>query len=511
MKQLARPTMGKATALATLFAVVFILFTSGGKMFSPGALNAQSRGDVVLGGVRSHAEIAGNCSACHVAPWSGETMATRCLSCHSDVKSQLDEQKPMHGQLTDGMKCRNCHTEHKGPHAAMTDLARFDHNCAAFKLTGKHVTADCKSCHKSSAYKETPQSCVACHAEPQTHKGKFGTACADCHGTTTFKDAVLTKFDHNSTTFKLTGKHLTVDCKSCHKSTYKGTPQTCVACHAEPQVHVGKYGTACADCHSTATFKDAVVTKFDHNRAAFKLTGKHVTVDCKSCHKSTFKGTPQTCVACHAEPQSHKGKYGAACASCHSTTTFKDAVFKHKFPLNHGKRRAANECTTCHKKADDFKTYTCYGCHEHQPDKIERKHTRKGIKKFDDCARCHSNGRERRRAEASPLDVCPGHDQACAYVPATELRPAAGRLNTDDLLVAALVLREHVPVRMEMEVAKTIACPRSWQGEQSVRKTLRPQLPALVADEGDPHPRRDMRFGGRLSILLPGGYSRDLR
>ena len=48
----------------------------------------------------------------------------------------------MHGKFTDGMDCRACHTEHKGPHAAVTNMAQFSHDCAAFKLTGddRYVT-----------------------------------------------------------------------------------------------------------------------------------------------------------------------------------------------------------------------------------------------------------------------------------------------------------------------------------------------------------------------------------
>jgi hypothetical protein len=107
-------------------------------------------------------------------------------------------------------------------------------------------------------------------------------------------------------------------------------------------------------------------------------------------------------VSCHAEPQSHKGKYGTACASCHSTTTFANAVFKHKFPLNHGKRRnSSGTCSTCHNKADDYKVYTCYGCHEHEPTRIARKHRR--VANLDQCARCHPTGRgneRERRADA---------------------------------------------------------------------------------------------------------------
>jgi hypothetical protein len=155
-------------------------------------------------------------------------------------------------------------------------------------------------------------------------------------------------------------------------------------------------GTACAQCHSTASWGDVAVTGFDHDRAAFKLTGKHRAVDCKACHvDQVFRGTPQTCVGCHAEPQVHKGTFGTACAQCHSTTTWKGATFKHAFPINHGRERnrGANACGTCHAEAPNFQTYTCYGCHAHQPAAMARKHPRLTAVQLQACATCHRGGR----------------------------------------------------------------------------------------------------------------------
>jgi hypothetical protein len=225
-------------------------------------------------------------------------------------------------------------------------------------------------------------------------------------------------FNHNLTSFKLTGKHQSVDCKSCHvNNVFKGTSQSCASCHAEPIVHKGKFGTDCAQCHTTATWKQtgnvpvAGLAKFDHNLVSFKLTGAHKTVDCAACHKNNvFKGTAQTCVSCHAEPQVHKGKFGADCAQCHTTETFKGAKFKHTFPLDHHNRRQAIACATCHDKKDNFKTYTCYGCHEHQPDRIARKHSKLNAMQLAQCAKCHPTGRESERRERE-RDNAPDDEQ----------------------------------------------------------------------------------------------------
>jgi hypothetical protein len=128
----------------------------------------------------------------------------------------------------------------------------------AFKLTGRHAQVNCKSCHASEVFQGTPQSCVSCHAEPPVHKKRFGSNCGQCHTTSTWVLTVgsgrsLANFDHDSTGFKLTGKHPSTDCRSCHvNNTFKGTAKSCVSCHADPLVHKGRFGTACADCHSTS-------------------------------------------------------------------------------------------------------------------------------------------------------------------------------------------------------------------------------------------------------------------
>src|SRR5436190_9011293 len=192
MKRLTNLSPATVTAACVVVAVVGVLAVHGQQMFSPGPLNAETRAGVTRGGVRSHAEIGGNCAACHAPPWSSETMSNRCLDCHQEVREQMDRRGPLHGLLAEGKDCRSCHTEHRGTHAALTDITTFDHSCAAFKLSGKHAALDCKACHNDSFYKGTPQTCVSCHAEPKAHKGRFGTACAQCHDTDTWKATTST-------------------------------------------------------------------------------------------------------------------------------------------------------------------------------------------------------------------------------------------------------------------------------------------------------------------------------
>jgi hypothetical protein len=43
---------------------------------------------------------------------------------------------------------------------------------------------------------------------------------------------------------------------------------------------------------------------------------------------------------------------------------------------------------TCHK-AQDYRAYTCYGCHEHTPANIRAEHQKEGIRDFENCVDCH--------------------------------------------------------------------------------------------------------------------------
>lgn len=400
--------LGLTAATLALLATVVMGFVSGGTMFSPGGLNAENEYGMTLGDVSSHAETRGDCARCHPEPWSSQTMAARCLACHPNVQAELRDPKTLHSAFADVSNCRDCHTEHRGAQAEITRLdANFPHEKVGFVLTRHQKLADgnpfkCADCHTKSIATFDRAQCETCHRDPTgtfslkptfaAHIGDFGNDCLACHdGADRF-----TQFDHKTLAFALTGKHTSAKCSECHVNAraiadLKKVSQTCVDCHRKDDKHKNAYGTDCAKCHTAEDWKKA---NFDHNLAAFKLTGKHTTVECAKCHvNNVFKGTPQTCVACHPDPDKHRGQFGADCAQCHKTDTWKGATFKHTFPLNHGESGTI-ACATCHTTPNNYKAYTCYGCHEHDPAKIERKHLKERITKFDDCARCHPTGRE---------------------------------------------------------------------------------------------------------------------
>jgi mono/diheme cytochrome c family protein len=70
-------------------------------------------------------------------------------------------------------------------------------------------------------------------------------------------------------------------------------PHRCVACHEDPEVHLGRFGLNCARCHSSVAWTPALLTKhtflLDH--------GGNGQVECKTCHPDNYY--THTCYDCH--------------------------------------------------------------------------------------------------------------------------------------------------------------------------------------------------------------------
>ncbi|HEX2990110.1 MAG TPA: cytochrome c3 family protein, partial [Anaerolineales bacterium] len=106
---------GLLTALFTAFVIAGYAYARGGLMYNPGPLNEEP--GEMLGGVTSHAETGGDCSACHTAPWEPAEMADRCVNCHGDIAVQMRDVASMHGSMlhdNPDLGCRHCHPEHRG-------------------------------------------------------------------------------------------------------------------------------------------------------------------------------------------------------------------------------------------------------------------------------------------------------------------------------------------------------------------------------------------------------------
>jgi len=289
------------------------------------------------------------CRSCHVKGKKFREAPGRCVDCHR--KDDVHK-----GRF--GAACADCHGE------SDWKTVRFDHDRTKFALRGKHVPLKCDRCHKGGRFDNAPRTCLGCHRADDKHRGRFGEKCESCHVDAAWKTL---RFDHDKDTrYALRGRHRAAKCEACHTGhLYRDKLQTaCVACHRKDDKHKGTLGVACGDCHSERDWK---VGKFDHQKTRFPLRGKHLSVECDSCHKSAvFKNAPTTCIGCHRKDDRHKGALGENCGNCHSERNWKDSKFDHaktRFPLRQSHARV--KCESCHRDPDYARTpKECYGCHK---------------------------------------------------------------------------------------------------------------------------------------------------
>lgn len=323
-----------------------------------------------------------------------------CKSCHKDFHQ---------GEL--GNDCASCHNTEK-----FRPASQFDHNNAAYKLTGVHVKTDCEKCHKKTIRNQREfqrfknikfESCENCHND--IHKGKFGKDCTKCHVTDSFlKIGNISKFDHDKTDFPLVGKHRNVKCNDCHGSKLSSKPKHtfCIDCHKD--YHQGEIKDVsgkvkdCAQCHTVQGFSPSEFTIEDHSKLKFSLDGSHMAVPCVSCHlkneKWKFKNIGERCADCH--DNIHEGfmspKYSDnGCETCHNVLNWHDVEkFDHsKTDFELTGKHSSTDCSKCHftelgnLQSQKFKNIgsRCEDCHED----IHFGQFKEGDK--TDCAKCHSS------------------------------------------------------------------------------------------------------------------------
>ncbi len=389
---------GIVAALITAFVLVGVAFASGSQMFTAGSLNGVNEHGKTYGGVSSHAQIT-DCKSCHTAPWERETMADRCASCHTEIAAEMFDVAKLHGIITrksPSLRCRDCHPEHRGPTAALTDLGEnvFPHEALGFSLNGHQRKSTrepftCQDCHDGDVTTFASSTCDSCHRQMDTafadgHVQAFGTDCLACHDGV---DRFGNDFSHSAFTFKLAGKHKDAACTDCHINAHdlaslQSAPQDCFSCHSKDDAHQARFGQDCGSCHSSEGWKPA---KFDHNLAAFKLEGRHLEAKCDECHiNGVYKGTPMDCYSCHARDDEHGGQFGTDCGACHNASGWDSVSVDHNqfaFKLE-GKHSEVN-CKACHQTAAFKDTPTdCYSCHQ----KDDEHNGQFGT----DCGACHT-------------------------------------------------------------------------------------------------------------------------
>ncbi|MGA9119261.1 MAG: cytochrome C [Bacteroidota bacterium] len=362
---------------------------------------------------RGHASLEGveNCTKCHTI---GKTLSNdRCLGCHSEISVRMQARKGFHATVI-GKQCAECHSEHHGRDFQIVHFDRrtFDHRTTGYPLLGKHAGVQCDSCHVNSrvtaadilkllpkrhtTYLGLASTCLSCHVDQ--HRGQFTETCNQCHTENGWKPA--TKFSHDRTRFPLTGRHVKVECASCHNRKVENTQavlyrglafSTCESCHADP--HHGSFQKACTGCHSTESWTRVGKVEFDHGRTRFPLRGAHARLACESCHARSNRARNasgefgfhitrfQACADCHAD--AHAGQFASRpdkgrCETCHTEQSFTPVTYtvddhnRSSFPLTGA--HLATPCTACHvanavkaKSTRRFRwdgTPTCRTCHK---------------------------------------------------------------------------------------------------------------------------------------------------
>ena len=365
----------------------------------------------------AHAKYEGisNCTKCHVL--GKQVQASKCLDCHTEIKKLIDKNLGYHSSGEVKKKeCWDCHSEHHGRNFRIVNFDRdsFNHSKAGFKLTGKHAEVNCDDCHKQEfiqlheviSRKNTllglNQACRSCHED--VHKGSLGSQCADCHNTSSFKK--IENFDHSKTAFKLTGAHINVTCNKCHPAQVVNGKEmlklkgiafaSCVNCHKD--VHLGKFGNDCQNCHSTTGFRNINQKAFDHNKTDYPLEGKHRFVNCSKCHGNDLNSKPrhQNCVDCHTDYHNGEFTEGAKvrdCSSCHNLKGFVPSDFtikehdKIEFKLTGS--HLAVPCKSCHYKTEKWHFRNigvkCIDCHKN----VHGSEITNKFMQDNNCSACH--------------------------------------------------------------------------------------------------------------------------
>ena len=340
--------------------------------------------------ISGHADIESQCRKCHVA-FARDDQRKLCIDCHEKVAADVDKKMGFHWRSEQARtgQCRNCHTDHEGRSADIVRLTpqTFNHALTDFALEGAHKKVSCADCHEPKAkHRDAPSACIGCHAEQDVHKKTLGEDCATCHNVVSWKE---TRFDHAKASdpgYPLTGAHKKVECGLCHAGQrYKDTPTTCVACHRIDDVHQGQRGTDCESCHTTVAWKERT---FDHlKKTGFALTAGHGGLACVACHAGNDfkKSKGKACVDCHRSDDTHQGRNGVECKTCHTTKAWDEVKFDHaketKFALNGA--HADLGCVACHKGVakEEKLDRTCVACHRGNDPHKESLGT--------DCGACH--------------------------------------------------------------------------------------------------------------------------
>jgi predicted CXXCH cytochrome family protein len=394
------------------------------QLLSPGKL-AAVHGD--LSGLRK-------CTNCHALGQRG-VANDKCLECHEPLRTRIAERRGFHATVA-RQDCTDCHKDHFGEDFALVrfDSDTFDHKTIGFELVDAHNAIECGDCHQprlidaadvrafkgehgalDRTFLGLGTTCAACHATDDPHDSQFGErGCQECHTQRVWDGAE--RFDHDQTRYRLTGLHRRVQCEDCHARGTRSAPgdqgayaryaglsySSCKSCHDDG--HRGRMEGTCASCHNTGGWhrldRAKFEGRFDHEVTEFSLVGKHVEIECGSCHdrgqsdreglRLTFVAAARRneyprpvaadCLSCHLDYHVdvfQQSAGGPVCESCHTQTDWLPTTYdigRHNegsaFALTGA--HVATPCQNCHTVPDSanralqfrFENSECRVCHE---------------------------------------------------------------------------------------------------------------------------------------------------
>ena len=159
------------------------------------------------------------------------------------------------------------------------------------------------------------------------HGKNFNIDCSNCHSPDTWtKIPGKIKFNHDETSFKLTGQHKSISCINCHQSlVFLSAKDDCGSCHKS--IHQNSVSPECSSCHTTQTWLISNINVI-HERSRFPLVGRHATAECAQCHLKystlNFEVQGIECFDCHRSnymaaknPNHTQVGFSTDCQQCH--------------------------------------------------------------------------------------------------------------------------------------------------------------------------------------------------
>jgi len=286
----------------------------------------------------------------------------------------------------------------------------------------------CMKCH--TVFQGIPDTqCTACHKEADLVNSKVNSkvsaernsekrshlihpkkwlqekTCLNCHDEHMGANARLLESELDSEFFH---KEVKGNCETCHSPPgnliHKQVEHTCNTCHnseswkklienAQSAFH--KKEANCKSCHENPS--DNL-----HEQMSGNCNTCHTFDDWKKLKqnaKANFHKKGSDCTSCHKKPADniHRQSKGN-CSTCHTFKNWKSSFVNHTKYFKLGKKHNKG-CNKCHISGN-YKSYTCYSCHEHSKRKIRKEHHEHKIRKYNNCVACHRSGSEKKAKAA---------------------------------------------------------------------------------------------------------------